>query len=494
VRRWGWDRWALVLLVLIGWTLRLATISVNRFHPDEALYGYWGLLIANGRDAWLASVPAYKPPLLPYLISIAQALLGDREFSVRVPGLVASLLVVPLVAALARSLYRSRWLAVAAAMGVALSPFCIQFSSTAYIDPLMVTLGLGACVAAAHGRMRWAGALAGLAFAAKQTGIVWTSLAVAVGLVAGGSVRRFRALVSFAACLAIFAGLVCVWDAVRVAAGAESFWRVGVAAYGGLRLIWPHELWARSRGWITMARYLFVSPVINTTLLIGLLALAWRAVVHRRRTPEAFADLLLASFALAYLLFHWLVAFPIWDRYLLPLVPVLAILLGRTVGFLVSWVVRSWPSIDRGLVGATCCLVLSVALAWPAFTASQGRYPIGSYNQACDGLDQVVAFLRSRPEGAVVYQHWLGWQYAYYLFGGPAYLAYWPTPAWLAQDVAVFGTTSPRYVTFPSLESSARVERALAGVGYKLEPALTATRSDGTSSFAVYSIQPLLDQ
>ena len=124
-------------------------------------------------------------------------------------------------------------------------------------------------------------------------------------------------------------------------------------------------------------------------------------------------------------------------------------------------------------------------------TAAQSRYLVGGDHGAYDGIDQVAAFLRAQPEGAVVYQHWLGWHYAYHLFDAPVYLAYWPTPAWLARDVLAFGGREPRYVTFPSWESSARVERALAGVGYGLEPVLTTTRRDGTLSFTVYHIRPL---
>ena len=101
--------------------------------------------------------------------------------------------------------------------------------------------------------------------------------------------------------------------------------------------------------------------------------------------------------------------------------------------------------------------------------------------------------MRGLPEGAVVYHHWLGWHYASYLFDAPVYLAYWPTPAWLAQDVQAFGAREPRYIAFPSWESPARAARALAGVEYELSPELTTTRRDGTRSFTVYHIQPLSD-
>ncbi len=177
-RRWDGARWALLIFLLLACALRLPPLLDNRFHPDEALYGYWGLLIGTGRDPWLATVPVYKPPLLPYLIAGAQALLGNSEFAVRLPGLAAGLLTVPLTAALAHSLYRSRWTTLTAAAVVTLSPFAILFSATAFTDPLMVALGLAACVAAARGRAVRAGLLAGLAVATKQTGLVWLPLAV----------------------------------------------------------------------------------------------------------------------------------------------------------------------------------------------------------------------------------------------------------------------------------------------------------------------------
>ena len=138
----------------MAWALRLPPALQNRLHPDEALYGYWGLLVGQGQDSWLAQVPVYKPPLLPYLTAGVQLLFGDSEFTLRLPGLAAGLLTVALTAALARLLYRQRWLATPAAIVVALSPFAILFSVTVFPDPLMVVLGLGACVAAVRGRAR----------------------------------------------------------------------------------------------------------------------------------------------------------------------------------------------------------------------------------------------------------------------------------------------------------------------------------------------------
>jgi hypothetical protein len=281
--------------------------------------------------------------------------------------------------------------------------------------------------------------------------------------------------------------LVFAWDAARVAQGAQSFWRMGVAGYGGLRLVWPHELRARLCGWLDLARYLFTSPIINSALLLGLLLLAWRTLVYRRYERKALMDLVFISFSLTYLLLHWLWAFPIWDRYLLPLVPILAMLLGRVFTSL-AYSLRS-VILHSSLLH--CSLFICLILL--AFNATHNRYSIGGNQGVYDGVEQVALFLSGLPEGSVVYHHWLGWHYQYYLFDAPVYLAYWPTPAWLVQDVQVFRAREPRYVTFPSWESLARVERALAGVGYELSPVLTTTRRDGTSSFTTYHVQPQSD-
>jgi 4-amino-4-deoxy-L-arabinose transferase-like glycosyltransferase len=474
-------------LLLVAWTLRLSSLLRHPLHSDEALYGYWGLLIGRGRDPWLSGVPVYKPPLLPYLVTASQWLLGDSEFALRLPGLMAGLLTVALVGALAQALYRDRGTAAIAALAIALSPFAVALSGTAFPDPLMVTLGLAACVAAARDRPGWAGLLVGCSFAAKQTGLVWLPLATLLSISPSRSPhRRLQSLLSILVGGASVVALVFAWDAARVAQGASGFWQVGVVGYGGLRLTWPHELWQRLRDWSGLLGYLYGSLAVNALLPVGLLALAWTSLMRRPGAPAAFADLLLVSFSLIYVLFHWLLAFPIWDRYLLPLVPLLAVLLGR----IISRAILRLRCFTLSRRSALAGLLLALLLAGPALKVSAGRYPIGRERAAYQGIGDVVSFFGRLAEGSVVYHHWLGWHYHYALFDGPVYLAYWPTPAWLARDVQAFGDREPRYVAFPAWESAARVGRALADVGYALEPVLTTAHRDGSPSFTVYAIRP----
>ena len=408
--------------------------------------------------------------------------MGASELALRLPGLVAGISLVALTGALARALYGTQTMLLSAAL-VALAPFAVLFSGTAFPDLPMVALGLAGALAAALDRPGWAGVWLGLSFAAKQTGVMW--LPVVVWLLLQQDAPRGRTFGRLALTGALAAGVVFAWDAARTVQGAGSFWQAGVTGYGGLRLIWPQELWPRLRDWAGLARNLFGFPVVTAVAIFGLPVLAWRGVRPSGRARCGLSDLLIAAFCMVYLLLHWLWAFPVWDRYLLPLVPMLSLGLGR----LLLWLASSLPWLRTR---ATPVLLAAVVLllALPGLAASRSAYPVGADHRLYGGIDHVAAFLQQLPEGAVVYQHWLGWHLAFYLFDAPVYQAYWPTPAWLARDVQVFGQREPRYIVWPSWEAPQRVIQALAEVGYRLKEEFAATRRDGTRSFTVYQIVP----
>jgi len=484
----GATRWALVGLLLAAWALRLPSLLEMPLHPDEALYGYWGLLIGQGRDPWLTGGSIYKPPLLPYLVSVFQLVFGSTTLTLRLPGVTAGMIMVPLVGALAHGIYEDVWTGVGAMVAVALSPFAIELSGTAFPDPPMVMLGLGACVAAARGRARWAGLLAGLSFATKQTGLVWLPLVFVLSMTRG--LEHPGRAGGFVVAYLIPALLTFAWDGIRVALGADSFWLAGIEGYGGLRLIWPQELWPRLRAWIRILGASFESKGINAVLVLGVPLLGGRGLVRPPATRRAFFDALFTSYCLIYMLLHWLVAFPLWGRYILPVVPMLALLLGRVVRVVAYLLCRRVKVTLPQWLGP---MMLALLLVVPAGNACAGGSALAADRVAYRGIEDVVLFFAELPEGSVVYHHWLGWHYRYMLFDAPVYLAYWPTPAWLARDVQAFGDREPRYIAFPAWESAARVEHSLDEVGYRLQEALSVARG-GTQSFVVYRIVPTSDK
>ncbi|MGB4868961.1 MAG: phospholipid carrier-dependent glycosyltransferase, partial [Candidatus Promineifilaceae bacterium] len=129
---------------------RFHALFANTFHADEALFATWARFIATWRDPLLLTQAVDKPPLLFYLQALfyLYPVLGPTEIAARLPNFIASILLVPLVGVWAWRLYGDEVTAVLAALLLALSPFAIQFSATAFTDPLL-TFWLVAAFAAA---------------------------------------------------------------------------------------------------------------------------------------------------------------------------------------------------------------------------------------------------------------------------------------------------------------------------------------------------------
>jgi len=169
----------LALLMVVGVVLRLAPIGANRFHQDEALYSFWALQVATGRDTILIHSPVDKPPLFIYTLALCFKLFGPSEVAARLPSELASVASIALLYYLARRLY-GRSVAILAAVLMALSPFSILFAPTAFTDPLMVAWVLAALCLAVKGSLGWCGLALGLAAATKQQGLLFVPLAVVI--------------------------------------------------------------------------------------------------------------------------------------------------------------------------------------------------------------------------------------------------------------------------------------------------------------------------
>jgi hypothetical protein len=141
----------------------------------------------------------------------------------------------------------------------------------------------------------------------------------------------------------------------------------------------------------------------------------------------------------------------------------------------------------------TLSVILPAALlllAGPgALLAAHSAYPIGGDHGAYDGIDGAAAFIRTLPTGSVLYDHWLSWEWNYYLFGGPVYVSWFPSPDALTIDLKSFGTTSPRYLAVPAWEGETEVRAAAAQAGFDFVLLYTAHRRDGPTTIMVYELE-----
>ncbi len=606
------------LLTLAGVLLRLVPwLTRYPLHRDEALYGAWARLIASGTDPLLLTAWIDKPPLVIYALAGSLKAFGVSELALRLPGMLASALTVPLTCGLARRAYGART-AMVAGLLIAVAPFAILFAPTAFTDPWLTLWLVAAAWAALAGRSFWAGLALGLAVASKQQGVLAAPLVIALLAFVGGQEaggrgqgtgdRRIsesanqqisesanpihnlqypipnpkseirnpkstiprRLLAAALGFAAVFAPLVW-WDSLRWAS-RPSFWDRGLTTYGGLALAplawWPERAvdWGRQLG------YLFGLPAVSA-LLLGLAAVpglrAGTELLRNRQTPSeevpqtitesphhlvtvspchrVTVDLLLTAYVLGYLALHFLFTFQPWDRYLLPLLPLVAVLAAR--GLTLTWpllerwngrgvvtdedaagaVVRrarksrsrwNWqpcfpgesappaprlrgepgpPPRLRGSGGAILRKVLAAGLAlaigYGAWLGVAGKLPVGSDHGAYAGLDRVIALLRGQPADAVIYHRWLGWHYDFYLFDAPQERRWWGSE-WKLADAAARTALAepgrPQWLALPSWEDEAgnAVRTALASRGLELAERARTYRPDGSRSFTVYQIVP----
>jgi len=510
-----WQFAALAGILLLALVLRLAPWGYNRFLEDEALYAYWGLQIATGADPMLDEEPVDKPPLHPYTLALSFLLSGPtpdssigsgvgpgQENAARLPSLVASMATIVLVYALALRLYDDAGTGLLAAVLLAISPFDILFASTAFTDPLMVALALGALVAAAADRPGLAGLLAGLSAATKQQGLFFLPLAIAVVLLAarhdtaaateytgrGAAARTWirrawgQRWLRFALGFVLVVAAVLWWDLARLQ--RPGFVEQGALSYGGLAPVQAGALGRRGAEWLRLVGAFWVSPWFNALLiaaLVGWLAGGLAGWWERWRP----SDMALGAFCLAFLILHWLVGFQVWNRYLLGLVPLLALLGARAIAAFFGAVRGTlWRTVYvLGLVA-----VLASTMGAPVLAATRSELPVGGDHGAYDGIDDLATYLRTQAEpGSVLYHYWLGYHYRFYLYGAPLRLHWYPDLEDLVRDAEIYHR-EPRYIAFPSWKDGEPAATALGKAGIWLTPVYHTTRRDGSVSFALYRL------
>ncbi len=322
---------------------------------------------------------------------------------------------------------------------------------------------------------------------------------------------RLRTWARLGAGAAIVLAPILLWDAARWAT-APSPWDLGVRNYGALAIAPAGEWLARAAGWGTLLRYMGG----NWAGWLGLVALsvAGALVARNGTSPPAplhaergeqqlrhagrrdlrqarFAPLsawrgaggevplLLAAWAAGFLLLHLLTTVQVWDRYLLPLAPVLAILAGGLAA-------AACGALQAKSLRAVAALGLGALLLWPALTAARGGYPVGADHGGYSGLDEAFAWVEAQgPQKQLLYHNALGWNAQYSLHdalqAGTVELRWFASSTALADNAAKYAWL-PRTLILPDWAPSPYLENALAQRGLLLKPQLRA------GNMAVYSV------
>lgn len=515
------DLLALTGIIVAAALLRVAPWLANYpLHRDEALYGAWARLVASGRDPLLLTPWIDKPPFSIYAGAASIAAFGPSELALRLPGMLASILAVAATFGLARRAYggaAGEKTACLAAELLALSPFAILFAPTAFTDPWLMLWLVCAAWAALARRGLAAGLALGLAIASKQQGVLVAPLVIGlllapdvVALPASGQPtprqrphavlrRALAALLGFA----LVFGPLTYWDSLRWH-NRPSFWDRSLATYGRLGVTAPVEWPGRAAEWAAQLGYVFGLPVLSW-LMLGLAVAVVMAAVRRRREREGQLDLIFGAYVAGYLALHVIITFQPWDRYLLPLLPLVCLLAARGLVWCrdssLVFFRNPLPAFNplrvtaSTILRAVAALVLAGALGYGAWLGAVGRIPVGSDHGAYAGIREVAAFVRRQPSEAIIYHQSLGWYFDFYLFDAPQERRWFDTGQKLADDAGQTVQQEPGRpqwlaVTDAEAETIAAVGPLLVVRGLALTAAAPVQRPDGSRSFAIYQIVP----
>jgi hypothetical protein len=387
---------------------------------------------------------------------------------------------------------------------------------------MLVALVMAGCLAAVYKRAGWAGFCLGLAIATKQQGLFFVPLTMALlmvrvrdqelgarnrrSVVTGNTshVSRITYHVSrFTIVLLLTLLPAFIWDFTRNQPSA--FLEQSLSNYGGLTagVAGFGERWL---DFVELLQYATDSPILNTIFLVGCPLLLIYGAWQMWKTPpthqvpklpnirQAQTDWLLFLFSLAFLLLHTLLSFQVWDRYLLGLIPLLALLLARVLLLPWSMLKSHWFGIRPDLFPATGLIIglgllvlLGLTLTNPVQAAVHAGYPLGSNSNALRGIEQITAYLQGHV-GAnnTLYHHWLGTHWRFYLWDYPYDLQYWASPRELAVEAR-----PGHLIASPSWRSDTEVRLALFKVGLNLRELTRAYTPGGYPSIILYRIEAI---
>lgn len=448
----------LTVILLVAAFFRLHLLGQDiRFHPDEAFYSTFARNAAVNGD-WMLPGALDKPPLTMYISALAMTFWGVTtdvngvlhldsrvgEFAVRLPNVLASLLLVAVGYRLARDLYRQidadyHTIAITTALLLALSGYSIAFSATAFTDTLLLLCMTIALWLAARRWWAWSGVWMALSIACKPQGAFYLPLIVLLMVILLNRRQRTGAALRFL--LTLFAGiaLLLLWDAARP---ENSVFALGtVNNLPDSLLVAPHDLFPRLVVWLDDARWLFSPDVLTIGLIVVSLAMVIATIMRRRASTKV--DLLLLAYIAGYGLLHWLLAFNQYDRYLLPILPLLAIVVARGVGQILRWQMLRHYRLAFSIV-ALMLLIIG------AGRAGSGQIPIGGDRGDTDGIIDFADYLNDLPVATVIYDHWLGWELGYYMGQWTnKRRVYYPTPDTLVDGALSLDEVGARYLVAP---------------------------------------------
>ncbi len=175
--------------------------------------------------------------------------------------------------------------------------------------------------------------------------------------------------------------------------------------------------------------------------------------------------------------------FPAWDRYLLPVVPLAALLL--------AWGVSGLVALPRdgdrwAWIGLVPALAMAALMLPPAVESARSQLPLGD-TSSWEGIESVSAYVRGQVPGrATILYRDLGWHRAYYMADFPQDFRWFQTEDQLLAEATA---AEPAYLLAKSDAIGQADVAALRAAGFGPAPAYVGLRHDGAPSLVLYLVR-----
>jgi Dolichyl-phosphate-mannose-protein mannosyltransferase len=396
---------AVTSLAVVAAFVRLWRLSEVGFRGDEAVYAGQAELLAHtgGMDRWFILASRGNSNFLVYqwIVAVVYRLVGVSDTAARAVSAGFSILTVILVYLIGRQLY-GRGSGYLAGLILAVSGYAVGLGRLALLDSTVtffVALAMF-CLLKWHltGRTRWMaglGIMAAIATQTKVTSVLVVPIAVVFVLVTGDWRRFRRRQTLLALLLSVLALTPVALQIMAYHSELASFLSTstkrtsGVAWYFYLSQLWQAE-----------------GLVMCVVLALGVLSTVLRRDVH---------DLLPSAWLGVFALFLQL--YPLKGfNYLLPAIPPLALLAGRSLSDALGRVTQN----VRGFLGARPA---AIAAAWVALAICVAQFSAvrsAMTDDSSAGMREAAYWLQAQGaqrSGAMTLSHGSG-QYVLSFYGG----------------------------------------------------------------------------
>jgi len=313
------------LIVIMSGIYQLSMWGLHCMHMDETLYVNWALKIADGTDFFLHNTTTDKFPLLSYMIAFFIKLFGNSEATARIPSFICTIGGFFVLYRAAELLYDKRT-GVLAVLATALTKYFVIYGPTAFTDQIMMFFILLSLLMFAEKKYFWTGIFIGISAMAKLTGLYFF-LPFAIGIILLNNDYK-RSLIDFAKGIALMCLIIFLWAGLVELNAFRLFLANSPIPYkgtidlnffkDGLNIIKDYQF-------NLMGGAKLIAAIIGGLVLISL------KNSHKKTDIIIFLTVILFYFTLAIMTFRRV---PIFERYLVVIVPFITLLLARTAVYL----------------------------------------------------------------------------------------------------------------------------------------------------------------